>query len=109
MNRIYKYITFFLILTIIFSFFAACERGEIETSVETTESTNIVEEVKLSVEKKDYNEDFYMFLHTGFFEYYWVEDSGADAMSEAIFARQQHVYDHLGVNLIGKLEKQHDA
>ena len=72
MNRIYKYITFFLILTIIFSFFAACERGEIETSVETTESTNsetesqTVEEVKLSVEKKDYNEDFYMFLHTVF-------------------------------------------
>lgn len=115
MNRIYKYITFFLILTIIFSFFAACERGGIETSVETTESTNsetesqTVEEVKLSVEKKDYNEDFYMFLHTGFFEYYWVEDSGSDAMSEAIFARQQQVYDHLGVNLIGKSEKQHDA
>ena len=36
-------------------------------------------------------------------KYHWVEESSADAMSEALFARQEKVREYLGVEIIGSL------
>ena len=79
---------------------SASERPEIETKLEYAPS----------IPKKNYNDEFYLLIQPGsnIFEYHWVEESGNDLLSQAIFERQQKVYSHLGVEVVG-IEAEHYA
>lgn len=82
--------------------------SEISTSTaETTDSETVTEaetEYLPAVEKKNYGSDFYLSIQpdTNSIKYHWVEESDNDAMSQALFDRQQKVYNYLGVNIIAK-------
>ena len=74
--------------------------SETETVTETRTETEAMPEV----EKTNYNSDFYLSIMSGVsneFKYHFVDEGSNDVLSEAIFARQQKVYEHLGVNIIG--------
>lgn len=81
-----------------------------ETSPNDSSDTQIAEtegetenENAPSVEKKNYNDDFFLSIYTqdNPIAYHWVEESQNDAMSQSLYARQQSVHDHLGVNIVG--------
>lgn len=84
------------------SSFAACdalfEEGEIEETDEDPDS-----EIKPDIAKKNYDKEFYLWImdDTNRPGYHWVEKGEGDVLSEAIFARQQKVYNHIGVEIIG--------
>ena len=73
-----------------------------ETVTEKIEVTTTVEDL-LGIPENDYNCDFNLWImqDTNVPKYHWVEESENDVLSQAIFARQQNVYDYLGVNVIG--------
>jgi hypothetical protein len=73
----------------------------IETVFETETETKEIN--PSDIDKKDYGTEFYLSILDDVNppDYYWVEESDNDAMSEAVFARQQKVYDWLGVEIIG--------
>lgn len=120
-----RILSFLFIAIISFNALVACDNGvdaedaESEVSVATTESTPESEtvtkdenETKIQteteafpdVDKNNYDSDFFLWIMSGVsnrFEYYYVEGGQNDVLSEAIFARQQRVYEHLGVELVG--------
>lgn len=74
-----------------------------EEPTETAPET-IPEILPENIEKKYYDDEFYMSIMTDSNPMYcfWVEESQGDMMSEVIYARQAKVYDYLGVNVIAK-------
>lgn len=73
-----------------------------ENESEYIEITPTVEEL-LGISKNNYNADFFLTImqDTNLTEYHWVEESENDVLSQAIYARQQNVYDYLGVEIFG--------
>ena len=73
--------------------------SETESDIETTP----VEVYPSTVEKKNYNDEFYLWIlpDVNPMSYYWVEYNDGDVISEALYERQQQVYDYLGVEIIG--------
>ena len=75
-----------------------------EFPIETEPSIEIEPEEPTppDIEKKDYGSSFYLSIlpDVNPMKYYWVEKSEGDAMSEAIYARQEEVYDYLGVEVV---------
>ena len=55
------------------------------------------------IDKKNYGEEFYLWImgDVNPVEYYWVEESQNDSMSDAIYSRQEKVRAHIGVEIIG--------
>lgn len=74
-----------------------------ETSIEETTATQ-TEEVLPDIPKKDYGDEFYLHILPDVNppKYYWVEESDNDILSDAIYARQEKVRNHIGVEVIGK-------
>lgn len=109
MKRI-KLVSFLLALSLLISAFVACdssEKSETETQSETesiseTLTEAVTEATPTMVEKKDYGSEFYLSILSDVNppKYYWVEESDNDAMSEAVFARQQKLYEWLGVEIV---------
>ena len=104
------------------SCFVACDSSdkneETQQKQENTTSGGVTEEETLdpdihpTIEKTDYADELYMHV----FErpnYLWVEESEDDVFTEALFARQQKLYDYLGVELYavqtGNLNEYGDA
>lgn len=77
-----------------------------ESAIETETQTEAFPDVT----KKNYGEDFHLLIQpqTNKASNYWVEESENDAMSEALFARQQKVFDYLGVEIIATEGLGHD-
>lgn len=90
--------------------FVACGGPKSDGSEQTSASSDTVAEVvptdteteapkvHPTIEKKNYNDDF--FLHV--FErpeLLWVEESKNDVFTEALYTRQQRLYDYLGVEM----------
>ena len=75
--------------------------NENETQIQSEEK--VTEAVPELVEKNNYGETFYLNVlpDVNPFKYYWVEESENDALSESIFARQQKVFQYLGVEVYG--------
>lgn len=117
-----------LILLLTLSLFIACDSGKEEgtesnkaESAEGTKSENangteetivsgsetetetVAKDVHPYIEKKDYADDFHMIAMSASnqLRYHWVEESNNDAMSEALFARQEKVREYLGVEITG--------
>lgn len=78
-------------------------------AAESSESETEYVEVAPSVEDltgipmNNYGADFFLTImqDTNLAEYHWVEESKNDVLSQAIYARQQNIYDYLGVNIFG--------
>ena len=77
---------------------AADNGGNQETSGE--QSTEVAPDMP-SVEQKNYDDVFYLFLESSGapMDYYWVEESQNDVLSAALYNRQQLVLNHLGVEI----------
>ena len=117
MNTQIKLLSLLLALVMLVSTFVACDGGnqvtddetkapgESETvnSTEASETETVAEtEYFPAIDKKDYGADYFLHIHGDVNppSFYWVEESSNDALSQALFDRQQKVSDHLGVNIV---------
>lgn len=110
---------FALILALLFIIFtlAACNNEENTSGSDNTTQTIPMEESESEteflpdVEKKDYGAGFHMMIQeqSNVFDYYWVEESSNDALSEAIYNRQQLIRDYLGVDITATPAGAHNA
>ena len=103
-----------LALLTLLSAFASCggdtekeSDTEAQSSAETQSSaksdTETETEFLPSVEKQNYGEEFYLSIQpdSNYVEYHWVKESDNDALSQAIYNRQQMIYEYLGVEIVG--------
>ncbi len=106
MKNYFKLIAMFLAVIMLVSAFSACGNGSEVTddssdngSVENTDDR----EYRPDIEKNNYNEEFFFWImgDSNPIESYWVEESKNDALSEAIYNRQEEVRKYLGVEIIG--------
>lgn len=89
------------------SVFASCGGNETETEANNSasETGTVVEteteDIHPTIEKKDYGENFHMMVMSASNQrkYHWVEESEGDAMTEALWARQEKVREYLGVTI----------
>ena len=77
----------------------------LETDSKTSTETETVTETEApefhpTIEKTNYNDTCFMHVFEHL-KYLYVEESEGDTMTEAMFARQQKLYDYLGVELMG--------
>ena len=76
-----------------------------QTDQKASDSEEITteEEYKPDIEVKNYNAEFYLSIMNDVnpIEYYWVEESSNDGMSEAVYARQEKIRQHIGVEIVG--------
>jgi len=137
MKNTLKLLALFLAIIMAVSVFAACDSGSSgkndETAKETgaadgsqndngketgavdetpSESETVTEALVESVPEvptNNYNSDFFLWIMTATnnVDYHWVEESENDVLSEAIYNRQQKVYDYLGVDIMGKPVSDH--
>ncbi len=83
---------------------------ESESKSQTVTQTEAETEAFPNVEKQNYGKDFIMWFSVAkdgdSVDYYWVEEDkiGGNAMSEAVYARQEQVRQYLGVELYAKYE-----
>ena len=108
MSKLIRILTLLLALVMTVSAFAACGGNEEEITTqssqnEISETESETEATPTNVEQKNYNTEFYLSILDDVNppKYYWLEESENDAMSEAVFARQQKVMDWLGVEIMG--------
>jgi hypothetical protein len=90
-----------LAMLLSFSVFVACDKTPEETEAKATPTETETEEVHPTIAKKNYNTDFFMTIQQDVNKpkYHWVEESENDALSEAIYARQEKVHEYLGVEI----------
>ena len=103
MIKHFKPFALILALLMIMACFASCVQLEDEFELEDNGgSGEEAEKLPETVEKKDYASQFYLSIlpDVNPMKYYWVEKSEGDAMSEAIYARQEKVYNYIGVEII---------
>ncbi len=104
MIKHFKLVSLILALLMVMSCFASCVQLEDEADIDDNGGKeNETEAFPENVEQKDYSSQFYLSVAYGVnpMRFFWVEKSDGDAMSEALYARQQKVYNYLGVEIIG--------
>ena len=112
MRPITRILAMLLAAIFILSTLAACDNSGVaeettlksggdETTDQTSEQTTEVIPDAPDIEKKNYDDIFYLYLEGSCnpIETYWVEENGSDVLSAALFARQEEIYNHLGVTL----------
>ena len=82
---------------------SSSESAASEAISETKTETETEKEAVPSIEKKNYGQDFFLSIQpdSNYMEYHWVEESENDALSQSIYNRQQQVFAHLGVEIVG--------
>jgi hypothetical protein len=116
-NKKSKVLSFVMAILFSVSALASCDSGTeqdtdiketytavSESATESENETAAVAEAMPDVEKKDYDSEFFLWIMSGVsnnFDYYFVEEGKNDVLTEAIFARQQKIYEHLGVEIVG--------
>jgi len=123
MKSYFKILALMLAIIMTLSVFAACDSGSNQTETqgseketdgtsgtgETNESgtkESVTEEATEGlpeVPANNYDEEFFLWImqDTNKVTYHWVEESENDVLSEAIYDRQQKVFDYLGVEIVG--------
>lgn len=104
MKPIVRLVSVLLALCFVIAAFSACNAEEEQTTegnIETVATeTEEAKEVHPTIEKKNYADDCYMHVFERLNLLYTEEGEG-DVLTEALFDRQQKLYDYLGVDLIG--------
>lgn len=82
---------------------SSSESAASEAISETQTETETEKEAVPSIEKKNYGQEFFLSIQpdSNYMEYHWVEESENDALSQSIYNRQQQVFAHLGVEIVG--------
>ncbi|MBQ8408521.1 MAG: hypothetical protein IJY39_06605 [Clostridia bacterium] len=120
MKKYNRIISFVLALVMLTSAFVACDSSTTEntTDAETNQSVNtnageataVTESISETeteyfpdIAEKDYGATFHIYIQGDANKpyFHWVEESLGDALSESIYARQEKVYAHLGVEIVG--------
>lgn len=122
MKKSLRILSLILALVLSISALVACDSGKTETTT-AAESEQVVEseatpgseaeseatteaetETKYfpDIEKKNYGTTFHLYNQqsSNITKYHWVEESSGDALSEAIFARQEKIREYLGVEMV---------
>ena len=107
-----------MVLASFFAVFAACDSGS-DTTADGKDDKNNKEDAtdaeveatpdSVGIDKKNYDEEFYLSIlpDSNPEKYFWVEEAEGDAMSEAVYARQEKVYNWLGVTIKEKSAGNH--
>ena len=117
MKKHLKLIALMLALVMLVTAFASCGGGktpeettaskpssnEEKTTAAKTEEIETEPEYKPDIEQKNYNDEFYFWImgDVNPVDYYWVKESQNDAMSDAVYNRQEQVRKYLGVDIFG--------
>ena len=112
MKKHLKLISFVLALSMLAAALAGCGGKTPETTTEakteakendTVENIETEAEYKPDIEQKNYNDEFYFWImgDSNPPDLYWVKESQNDAMSDAVYERQEKVRKYLGVEIIG--------
>lgn len=117
MKKHLKLIALMLALVMLVTAFASCGGGktpeettaskpssnEEKTTAAKTEEIETEPEYKPDIEQKNYNDEFYFWImgDVNPVGYYWVKESQNDAMSDAVYNRQEQVRKYLGVDIFG--------
>ena len=107
MKNILKLLSLALAVCMALSALVACDSSS--NNDETKEKvTNADGEYILDIEQKDYDDYFYLWImdDTNKPDYHWVKESENDVLSEAIYNRQQSVYNHIGVEIVGTIRSE---
>lgn len=102
MKKSLRLLTLILALVMIISSLAACNSDDTQDDDDNDGDTEaVVDEFFPDIAKKDYDTDFFITnqIDCNPMKYYWVEESDGDAMSEALYLRQEQVRKHLGVEI----------
>lgn len=102
MKKSLRLLTLILALVMIISSLAACNSDDTQDDDDNDGDTEaVVDEFFPDIAKKDYGTDFFITnqIDCNPMKYYWVEESDGDAMSEALYLRQEQVRKHLGVEI----------
>ena len=107
-----RILAFTLAILSVFALFAACDNsgaseettaseGGNQASEQTSDQTTEVAPDVPDIEKKNYDDIFYLYLEGSCnpISNYWVEENDNDVLSAALFARQEDIRNHLGVEL----------
>ena len=109
MKQYLKLISLLIAIVMLVASFASCTTKKTDEDVTTqasAEGSQVVEEeteYKPSIEQKNYNEEFYLWVmgDVNPIECYWVAESTNDVLSEAVYNRQENVRKYLGVEIFG--------
>ena len=109
MKKSLRLLTLILAMAMLLSLLAACDKANNTTDEEDNTNAETVDEFFPDVSKKNYDTDFFITNQTDCnpMKYYWVEESSGDAMSEALYLRQEQVRKHLGVTITATLASGH--
>ena len=100
--KFYKLIALVLAIATLMSVFVACDNDNASNGGDETQNNdNNMELTPSTVEKNNYGEDFFLSILDDVNppKYYWVEETENDAMSEAVYGRQERVRKYLGVEI----------
>ena len=95
-----RFLTFILALLCFASAFVACDSESDNDVNQGEEGSDKVEEVHPTIQKNNYNDSCYMHIFEGLQNRY-TEESDNDVLTEALYSRQQRLYDYIGVELVG--------
>ena len=113
MKKSFKLIALLLALVMSVSLFAACDKGDKNDTDDNAanETSAPSDEYFPDVAKNNYDTDFFISNQTDCnnMKYHWVEESDGDAMSEAIYLRQEQVRKYLGVEITATEAGKHDV
>ena len=120
MKKFHRVILLLLVIATCLSAFVAC--GTPSGNGETTEKggknektegslapdvseVETEEEYKPDIEQKNYNAEFYLNIMDDVnpADCYWVKESSNNALSDAVYARQEKIRDYLGVDIVSIL------
>ena len=113
MKKIVKIISMLLAILACLSAFASCGGKTTEETTEKTGGENITqavsdeieteEEYKPDIEQKNYGKEFYLAImgDVNAPDYHWVKESSNNALSDAVYKRQEYIRDYLGVDIVG--------
>ena len=101
MKKSLRLLALILALAMSISVFVACDSEDDADDNDTDAPEETIDEFFPDIEKKNYDTDFFITNQTDCnpMKYYWVEESDGDAMSEALYLRQEQVRKYLGVEI----------
>ena len=124
MRGFFKLTVILLLVSIFISAFAGCKKSNVgneggeskpqepvsggnntESVVEEDTEEDTEEEYKPDIERKNYGKEFYLNIMDDVnpADCYWVKESQNNALSDAVYARQEKVRDYLGVEIVAMI------